>query len=148
MELWITQYTHVFRLELPSKKSIGVKAKPLKIVRDVLGPILNQYGWGLADVTVTVAPDGGEVIMTDTVSSIDNCRLTVTQIPVAPAGAAAAASGAAALHHSFRPVDVGSSGSGHHHHLLPDRSSGVGLSVSDAKQKETYHLPYLNQSIV
>ena len=32
----------LFRLELPSKKSIGVKAKPAKVIRDVLGPILLQ----------------------------------------------------------------------------------------------------------
>ena len=114
------------------------------MVRDVLGPILNQYGWGLSDVTVTVAPDGGEVVMTDTVSSIDNCRLTVTQIPVPPAGAAAAA---AAASNSFRPVDVGSSGS-IHHHLLPDRSSGVGLSVSDAVKIKKRLLPDLNKSTI
>ena len=29
-------------LELPSGKSIGVKAKPAKVIRDVLGPILLQ----------------------------------------------------------------------------------------------------------
>ena len=32
----------LFRLELPSKKSIGVKAKPAKVIQDVLGPILLQ----------------------------------------------------------------------------------------------------------
>ena len=32
----------LFRLELPSGKSIGVKAKPAKVIRDVLGPILLQ----------------------------------------------------------------------------------------------------------
>ena len=42
----------LFRLELPSKKSIGVKAKPVKLIREVLGPILNQYGWNLEGMSV------------------------------------------------------------------------------------------------
>ena len=71
----------LFRLELPSKKSIGVKAKPAKLVKDVLGPILSQYGWNLdmmlvrreGDVTQTHPP----VDLTQTVASIDNCRLVV-----------------------------------------------------------------------
>merc|ERR1719225_99265 len=75
----------LFRLELPSKKSIGVKAKPAKIVRDVLGPILAQYGWSLESMLVTrdvaVAKSNVSqpmaVNMEDTVASIDNCRLLV-----------------------------------------------------------------------
>ena len=69
----------LFRLELPSKKSIGVKAKPAKIVKDVLGPILNQYGWNLSEMIVT--KDHGntvEIPLGETVSSIDNCRLIVS----------------------------------------------------------------------
>ena len=75
----------LFRLELPSKKSIGVKAKPAKVVRDVLGPILSQYGWTLESMLVTrdVAIAKSDVSqqlavnMDDTVASIDNCRLLV-----------------------------------------------------------------------
>ena len=55
----------LFRLELPSKKSIGVKAKQTKLVEEVLGPILSQYGWNLADMMVRLdrasnqGPGGG-----------------------------------------------------------------------------------------
>jgi hypothetical protein len=69
----------LFRLELPSKKSIGVKAKPQKLVRDVLGPILHQYGWNLE--AVEVRRDGVELVGIDleaTVASIDNSRLIVS----------------------------------------------------------------------
>ena len=73
----------LFRLELPSKKSIGVKAKPAKLVRDVLGPILSQYGWNLDMMLVRREGDPSHqhqhppVDMTQTVASIDNCRLVV-----------------------------------------------------------------------
>ncbi len=72
----------LFRLELPTGKSIGVKAKPAKVVRDVLGPILRQYGWDLG--AVVVRRDGGSgsvsgVDLESTVASIDNCRLSVRE---------------------------------------------------------------------
>ena len=51
----------LFRLELPSKKSIGVKAKPAKVIRDVLGPILLQYGWSLEETTVAIASGNSAV---------------------------------------------------------------------------------------
>jgi hypothetical protein len=43
-------------LELPSKKSIGVKAKQTKLVEEVLRPILLQYGWNLDLMLVQVNP--------------------------------------------------------------------------------------------
>jgi hypothetical protein len=43
-------------LELPSKKSIGVKAKQTKLVEEVLRPILLQYGWNLDLMLVQVKP--------------------------------------------------------------------------------------------
>ena len=78
----------LFRLELPSKKSIGVKAKPAKLVKEVLGPILNQYGWNLEAMSVRrdvpnshgghVDPEVALVDLEATVSSIDNSRLLVS----------------------------------------------------------------------
>ena len=70
----------LFRLELPSKKSIGVKAKPQKLVREVLGPILHQYGWNLEAVEVRRdgSADQSGVDLEATVASIDNSRLIVT----------------------------------------------------------------------
>lgn len=77
----------LFRLELPSKKSIGVKAKPAKLVKEVLGPILNQYGWSLESMSVRrdvpnshgghVDPEVALVDLEATVASIDNSRLLV-----------------------------------------------------------------------
>jgi len=70
----------LFRLELPSKKSIGVKAKPAKLVKDVLGPILNQYGWELDAMVVKREGDSlnqKPVELFNTVASIDNSRLVV-----------------------------------------------------------------------
>jgi regulator of G-protein signaling len=70
----------LFRLELPSKKSIGVKAKPLKLVKDVLGPILNQYNWELDAMIVRREGDSTNQLPVDllsTVASIDNSRLVV-----------------------------------------------------------------------
>eukprot|EP00095_Tigriopus_kingsejongensis_P006557 maker-scaffold235_size242898-snap-gene-0.11 protein:Tk06557 transcript:maker-scaffold235_size242898-snap-gene-0.11-mRNA-1 annotation:"regulator of g-protein signaling loco" len=67
----------LFRLELPSKKSIGVKAKPAKIIRDVLGPILDQYGWRLEHMKVRRDNSRFEVNLEDTVLAIDNSRLVV-----------------------------------------------------------------------
>ena len=78
----------LFRLELPSKKSIGVKAKPIKLVKEVLGPILHQYGWSLEAMSVRrdvpnshgghVDPEVALVDLEATVASIDNSRLLVT----------------------------------------------------------------------
>ncbi len=77
----------LFRLELPSGKSIGVKAKPAKVVRDVLGPILAQYGWDLAGVTVRREHHQGAaragVDLDSTVASIDNSRLAVKETSTA-----------------------------------------------------------------
>jgi len=70
----------LFRLELPSKKSIGVKAKQTKLVEEVLGPILSQYGWSLHDMTVRLdqGPRRQEAVdMRSSVTSIDNSRLVV-----------------------------------------------------------------------
>lgn len=71
----------LFRLELPSKKSIGVKAKQTKLVEEVLGPILSQYGWNLADMTVRLdgqrAGPGPGVELRASVTTIDNTRLVV-----------------------------------------------------------------------
>jgi len=72
----------LFRLELPSHKSIGVKAKRTKSVEDVLAPILLQYGWNINEVDVYVdedTDDGDKVDLNSNVSVIDNKRLFVVQ---------------------------------------------------------------------
>jgi regulator of G-protein signaling len=42
----------LFRMDLPHRKSIGVKAKPNRTVRDVFKPILNKYGYKLDSIIV------------------------------------------------------------------------------------------------
>ena len=69
----------LFRLELPSKKSIGVKAKQTKLVEEVLGPILAQYGWSLADMVVRQdQARAASVDLRASVTSIDSTRLVVS----------------------------------------------------------------------
>ncbi|XP_040576257.1 regulator of G-protein signaling 14 [Lepeophtheirus salmonis] len=73
---------NLFRIELPSKKSIGVKAKPTKRIYEVLGPILLQYGWNLACVVVKLENHltklHSDIDLNDYVSSIDNTRLVIS----------------------------------------------------------------------
>lgn len=72
----------LFSVELPNRKCIGVKAKQTKKVEDVLRPILQQYGWNLDLMTVSVERPGTSgrsgIEYTASVTSIDNCRLTIT----------------------------------------------------------------------
>ena len=42
----------LFRMDLPNKKSIGVKAKPNRMIRDVFKPILNKYGYRMDAIDV------------------------------------------------------------------------------------------------
>lgn len=42
----------VFRLDLPNRKTVGVKAKPGKLLGEVLRPILHKYGYKLEFVTL------------------------------------------------------------------------------------------------
>ncbi len=42
----------LFRLDLPNRKPIGVKAKPGKSVRDVFKPILSKYGCKIDNMVV------------------------------------------------------------------------------------------------
>jgi len=76
----------LFRLELPSHKSIGVKAKQTKTVSEVLAPILLQYGWNINEVDVyvdedtTIAGAGDDKVdLVSNVGVIDNKRLFVVQ---------------------------------------------------------------------
>lgn len=42
----------VFRLDLPNRKTVGVKSRPGKTLGDVLRPVLHKYGYRLHLVTV------------------------------------------------------------------------------------------------
>jgi len=79
-EIFIIIYSN--RLELPTRKSIGIKANPTKIIKDVLKPILQQYGCLLENCLIEREVDmqtRNLVELTDTVASIDNTKLTVLQ---------------------------------------------------------------------
>ncbi|XP_067936118.1 regulator of G-protein signaling 12-like isoform X3 [Watersipora subatra] len=67
----------VFRIVLPDKRNVGVKAKPHRTVRDVLRPILLKYGFNIDEVVVT---QSGEVVSHEVlVSSVDERRLTIVK---------------------------------------------------------------------
>ena len=44
----------LFRMDLPNKKSIGVKAKPNRTIQDVFRPILHKYNIRLEDMVVHI----------------------------------------------------------------------------------------------
>lgn len=48
------QQVILFCLELPNKKTVGVKAKNNKICGDILKPVLHKYGYKMECVTMTV----------------------------------------------------------------------------------------------
>ncbi|KAK3095243.1 hypothetical protein FSP39_012078 [Pinctada imbricata] len=75
----------LFRMDLANKKSIGVKAKPNRSVRDVFKPILNKYGFKIDSVTVQLAGQTGYVDIEEQVSTIDNQRVVVIPIESTPA---------------------------------------------------------------
>lgn len=43
----------LFRLDLPNRKSVGVKAKPQRTIRDVLRPILKKYGYNIDNIIIS-----------------------------------------------------------------------------------------------
>ena len=49
----------LFRMDLPNKKSIGVKAKPNRLIRDVFKPILNKYGYRMDTIDVHLVRNFG-----------------------------------------------------------------------------------------
>lgn len=67
----------VFRLDLPNRKTVGVKAKPGKSLGEVLRPILHKYGYKLELVTLCLMSENEVVELTAPVTSVDNQRLQV-----------------------------------------------------------------------
>ncbi|XP_056005277.1 regulator of G-protein signaling 12-like isoform X4 [Ostrea edulis] len=70
----------LFRMDLPHRKSIGVKAKPNRTVRDVFKPILNKYGFKLDSITVQLSGQTGYVDIDEQVSTIDNQRVVIATV--------------------------------------------------------------------
>ncbi|GFY23924.1 regulator of G-protein signaling loco [Trichonephila clavipes] len=67
----------LFCVELPNKKTIGVKAKNNKICGDILKPVLHKYGYKIDCVTMTVAALQKPVPKNAPITTIDNQRILV-----------------------------------------------------------------------
>ncbi|VDI53898.1 regulator of G-protein signaling [Mytilus galloprovincialis] len=69
----------LFRMDLPNRKSIGVKAKPNRTIRDVFKPILNKYGFKLDNIFVQLSGKPEVLDIDEQVSTIDNQRVVILQ---------------------------------------------------------------------
>lgn len=69
----------LFRMDLPNRKSIGVKAKPNRTIRDVFKPILNKYGFKLDNIFVQLSGKADVLDIDEQVSTIDNQRVVILQ---------------------------------------------------------------------
>ncbi|KAK7864651.1 hypothetical protein R5R35_012421 [Gryllus longicercus] len=67
----------VFRLELPNRKTIGVKANPCKTLGEVLRPLLHKYGYKLDSVALRLVGESEILILSLPVTEVDNQRLQV-----------------------------------------------------------------------
>ncbi|XP_050397325.1 regulator of G-protein signaling 12 isoform X3 [Patella vulgata] len=67
----------LFRMDLPNKKSIGVKAKPNRTIRDVFKPILNKYGYRVDQVGVQLSGGSDFLDLEVLVSEVDNQRIII-----------------------------------------------------------------------
>ncbi|GFY46654.1 regulator of G-protein signaling loco [Trichonephila inaurata madagascariensis] len=67
----------LFSVQLPNRKTIGVKAKNNKICGDILKPVLHKYGYKIDCVTMTVAALQKPVSKNAPITTIDNQRILV-----------------------------------------------------------------------
>ncbi|XP_041370703.1 regulator of G-protein signaling 12-like isoform X2 [Gigantopelta aegis] len=67
----------LFRMDLPNKKSIGVKAKPNRSIRDVFKPILNKYGYRIDNIYIQLTGLDSYLDAEIPVSDIDNQRVVI-----------------------------------------------------------------------
>lgn len=67
----------LFCLELPNKKTIGVKAKSGKLCRDILRPVLHKYGYKIDNVAMILASTQKQVVVNAPITTIDNHRIIV-----------------------------------------------------------------------
>ncbi|XP_021917974.1 regulator of G-protein signaling loco isoform X3 [Zootermopsis nevadensis] len=67
----------VFRLDLPNRKTVGVKAKPGKSLAEILRPILHKYGYKLELVTLCLMSENEVVELSALGMTVDNQRLQV-----------------------------------------------------------------------
>ncbi|XP_046335041.2 regulator of G-protein signaling 12-like isoform X2 [Haliotis rufescens] len=67
----------LFRMDFPNKKSIGVKAKPNRTIRDVFKPILNKYGYRIENIAVQLSGHEELLDIDMLVSQLDNQRVVI-----------------------------------------------------------------------
>ncbi|XP_055901258.1 regulator of G-protein signaling loco-like isoform X2 [Biomphalaria glabrata] len=67
----------LFRLDLPNGKSIGVKAKPNRSIRDVFKPILTKYGYHIDNIGVHFMGFQDFLDLNTSVSELDNQRVVI-----------------------------------------------------------------------
>ncbi|KAL3863634.1 hypothetical protein ACJMK2_005384 [Sinanodonta woodiana] len=67
----------LFRMDLPNKKSIGVKAKPNRVILDVFKPILHKYGLRIDSIEVYLSGHTAVLDLEGLVSLLDNQRVVV-----------------------------------------------------------------------
>ncbi|XP_076062150.1 regulator of G protein signaling family member locomotion defects isoform X7 [Oratosquilla oratoria] len=67
----------LFRLDLPSRKTVCVKAKPHKISQDVLKPILHKYGYKLDLMAIHKAGEEKNINLKGPVTELDNEKFVV-----------------------------------------------------------------------
>ncbi|KAH3886772.1 hypothetical protein DPMN_010785 [Dreissena polymorpha] len=67
----------LFRMDLPNKKCIGVKAKPNRLIKDVFKPILNKYGYRMETIDIHLNGQSDSLCLDNLVSTIDSQRVIV-----------------------------------------------------------------------
>ena len=64
-----------FKLEIPGHRTLGVKTKLYKRIREVVTPLLKQYGWEVTETTLVVEDTGTVLHMEEDTSVIDNKKV-------------------------------------------------------------------------
>ncbi|GFR98576.1 regulator of G-protein signaling 12 [Elysia marginata] len=67
----------MFRLDMPSGKSIGVKAKPNRSIRDVFRPIMHKYGYRMESISVRLMTSQEFLDLDVAVSELDKQRALI-----------------------------------------------------------------------
>ncbi|XP_064630120.1 regulator of G-protein signaling 12-like isoform X2 [Lineus longissimus] len=67
----------LFRMDLPNKKCIGIKAKPKRSVANVVRPVLHKYGYKLDNVVMHMANSPAMVTMEAEVSTLEHQRVVI-----------------------------------------------------------------------
>ncbi|GFO30557.1 regulator of G-protein signaling 12 [Plakobranchus ocellatus] len=67
----------MFRLDMPSGKSIGVKAKPNRSIRDVFRPIMHKYGYRMENISVRLVTSQEFLDLDVAVSELDKQRAII-----------------------------------------------------------------------